>query len=270
MNSTPTGGHGRRLSLAAIGLLLALGVGMPWWALAHQVGEPPRPSSDSHAASTSGVADIAGATDSTGESVAPDSTEEGLAPDTTGEATGPGTAGEDAAPTAPDTHRAPRSAATPTPPVTLPASVPVRITIPAIGVDSPLHPLGLDAEGRLEVPSGERYGEAAWYDGSPTPGEAGPAVIEGHVTSQGSVPSVFFELGALAPGDLVDVERTDGTTATFEVYGAESFPKDSFPKTTVYGNTTGAELRLITCGGAYDAERRAHVDNVVVFARLVP
>lgn len=151
----------------------------------------------------------------------------------------------------------------------LPASEPVRVRVPAIGVDSPLHPLGLDDAGRLEVPSGDRYDEAAWYAGSPTPGELGPSVIEGHVTSQGSVPSVFFELGAVRPGDTVEVDREDGTTATFEVYGTDSFPKDEFPKTTVYGNTTGPELRLITCGGSYDAERRAHVDNIVVFARLV-
>lgn len=104
----------------------------------------------------------------------------------------------------------------------------------------------------------------------PTPGEAGPAVIEGHVTSQGSVPSVFFELGALEIGDLVEVGREDGTSVTFEVYGAQSFPKNAFPKTTVYGNTDGPELRLITCGGTYDPDRRAHLDNIVVFARMVP
>lgn len=140
--------------------------------------------------------------------------------------------------------------------------------VPAIDVDSRLHPLGLDDQGRLETPSGDRYDQAAWYSGSPTPGEPGPSVIEGHVTSQGSLPSVFFELGALEVGDEVEVDREDGTTATFEVYDAQRFPKDSFPKTTVYGNTTDPELRLITCGGAYDPEHGAHVDNIVVFARL--
>ncbi|WP_228386672.1 class F sortase [Ornithinicoccus halotolerans] len=151
----------------------------------------------------------------------------------------------------------------------MPRSAPASIEIPAIDVSSPLHSLGLNDDGTLQVPSGERYDEAAWYDGSPTPGEIGPAVIEGHVTSQGATPSVFFELGALEPGDRVRVTREDGSVAVFEVYAADSFPKDAFPTMAVYGNTDRPELRLITCGGEYDTDARAHVDNVVVFARLV-
>lgn len=239
------------MSFAAFGLLLALGVGLLWWALAHQVGEPPAPPAARNTAGPT-ESDLPGPT-----------------PDPVSDTTTPGVAGSAGEAATPG----PEESATPAPeestaPPTLPASEPVRVRIPVIDVDSPLHALGLDTDGRLEVPSGERYDEAAWYDGSPTPGEAGPSVIEGHVTSQGSVPSVFFELGALEPGDVVEVDREDGTTATFEVYGAESFPKDSFPKTTVYGNTSGPELRLITCGGEYDPEQRTHVDNIVVFARL--
>ena len=108
----------------------------------------------------------------------------------------------------------------------------------------------------------------AWYDGSPTPGETGPSVIEGHVT-WGGRPSVFFDLGALAPGDRVSVLRADGSIAEFEVYDAARYPKDSFPTLEVYGRTEGPELRLITCGGDLDADGH-HLDNTVVFARLVP
>lgn len=150
----------------------------------------------------------------------------------------------------------------------LPRSTPESVHIPAIEVTSSLHPLGLNDDGTLAVPSGERYDEAAWYDGSPTPGEVGPAVIEGHVTSQGSTPSVFFELGALQIGDTVEVSRQDGTVVTFEVYAIDDFAKDDFPTTAVYGNTDGAELRLITCVGDYDTQARAHVSNLVVFASI--
>lgn len=240
-------GRGRWLSLAACGLLLALGAGLLWWALAHQVGEPPSPAGTRHTASPAPSAD--------GRADAGEVTSGG----TRDTVDTPGTTGQTGEAVAPGDG----------PTGTLPASEPVAVRIPAIGVDSALHPLGLDADGALQVPSGERYDEAAWYDGSPTPGETGPSVIEGHVTSHGSVPSVFFELGAVEPGDLVEVDREDGSTATFEVYGARAFPKDSFPKATVYGNTGGPELRLITCGGAYDPELGAHVDNIVVFARLV-
>ncbi|MGB3256610.1 MAG: class F sortase [Ornithinimicrobium sp.] len=154
-------------------------------------------------------------------------------------------------------------------PLSLEPSEPVAVRISSSDISSELHPLGLTEDGALDVPSGNLYNEAAWYDGSPTPGEIGPAVIEGHVTSQGSTPSVFFELGSVAVGDEIEVDRKDGSTATFEVYDTGSFPKDDFPSLAVYGRTNHAELRVITCGGDYSAEQRRHVDNVVVFARLV-
>lgn len=150
----------------------------------------------------------------------------------------------------------------------LPPSPPESVHIPSIELSSPLHHLGLNGDGTLAVPSGERYDEPAWYDGSPTPGEIGPSVIEGHVTSRGSTPSVFFDLGALQVGDTVEVAREDGTVVHFVIYATDSFPKDDFPTTAVYGNTDVAELRLITCGGNYDSQAHAHVSNVVVFARM--
>lgn len=151
----------------------------------------------------------------------------------------------------------------------LPASPPVEVRIPAIGVTSPLHPLGLAADGTLEVPSGDLYDQAAWYDGSPTPGEVGPTVIEGHVTGAGGRASIFFELAALAPGDTVEVDRQDGRTVTFEVYRVDQFAKSSFPTVDVYGPTAGPELRVITCGGEFDDEVGHHTDNTVVYARMV-
>lgn len=136
-------------------------------------------------------------------------------------------------------------------------------------MDSPVHGLGLDAQDQLKVPSGDRYNEVAWYDGSPTPGEVGPAVLEGHVTGSGHNPSVFFELGATKKGDLVEVDRADGSTATFKVTDVRMYPKADFPRVDVYGATAGPELRIITCGGTYDGAARRHLDNVVVFAKLV-
>lgn len=155
-------------------------------------------------------------------------------------------------------------------PDALPASEPVVVRVPAIDVSSPLHALGLAEDGTLEVPTGERVDQAAWYSGSPTPGEVGPAVIEGHVTGPGGRPSVFFELGSLGPGDRVEVDREDGTTVVFEVYRVERYPKDRFPTVEVYGQTAGPELRLITCGGEFDESTGHHVDNTVVYARVVP
>lgn len=150
----------------------------------------------------------------------------------------------------------------------MPASRPVAIDIPAIGVRSPLHSLGMTAKGTLRVPSGSRYDEAAWYNRSAAPGTRGPAVILGHVDSPKDGPSVFFKLGDLRPGDRVRVSRDDGTVAIFTVDGVRSYAKDEFPTRLVYGDTPHAALRLITCGGTFDRATGHYVDNVVVFASL--
>ncbi|MCW1805990.1 MULTISPECIES: class F sortase [Brachybacterium] len=152
-------------------------------------------------------------------------------------------------------------------PTALPASEPTRVRLDGRGIDGNVFPISLADDGTLPAPSGARKDDAAWYDGSPTPGQPGPSVIEGHVT-YGGEPSVFFELGAVQKGDRVTVDREDGRTAAFEVYDVARFPKDAFPTEGVYGNTAGPELRLITCGGSVDGEGR-HADNVIVFARLV-
>lgn len=148
---------------------------------------------------------------------------------------------------------------------------PATLSIPAIDVESTVQPLGLNSDGSLEVPArGPLYDEAGWFTGSPRPGQYGPAVVLGHVNGRGGVPSVFFRLAELHAGDVVTVDRADGSAATFEVYLTERYPKDQFPTAAVYGDTAGPELRLITCAGTWDAAVGHYRDNTVVYARLLP
>jgi sortase (surface protein transpeptidase) len=146
--------------------------------------------------------------------------------------------------------------------VVLPASHPVAVVIPKIGVRSRLVDLGI-TDGTMDVP---KPAVAGWFTGGPTPGALGPAVIAGHVTWHG--PAVFYRLGKMRPGDQVMVTRKDGKTAVFTVTRVARFSKSRFPSQTVYGPIDHAGLRLITCGGTYDAARRRYLDNVIVFAKL--
>ena len=148
-------------------------------------------------------------------------------------------------------------------------SLPVSVDIPAIGVDSELLHLGDNADGTMQVPSLETSSdEAAWYEYSPTPGQIGASVLEGHVDSyQG--PAVFFRLGALRPGDAIDVTLADGITAIFSVTGVREYPKSNFPAKTIYGPTHYAALRLITCGGVFDYATGHYLSSTVVFASLI-
>jgi LPXTG-site transpeptidase (sortase) family protein len=145
-------------------------------------------------------------------------------------------------------------------------SVPVRLRVPAIGVDTALLRLGLDADGSVAVPPIEKDAPAGWYDGSPTPGQTGPAVILGHVTVGAYGDGVFRHLDRLRAGDRIAVRRADGTTAEFAVTRTRTVDKAHFPTSAVYGNVGRPELRLITCGGPRTGT--GYRDNVIVFAAL--
>jgi sortase family protein len=146
----------------------------------------------------------------------------------------------------------------------LPESVPLAVSIPRIDTRSRLVKLRLDDEGAMTTPAPP---VAGWFTGGATPGALGPAVIAGHVTWDGA-PAVFRRLGDMRRGDRVLVTRADGRTAVFRVSRVARFAKSRFPTEAVYGPIDHAGLRLITCGGTYDAAARRYLDNVIVFARL--
>ncbi|MFD0261109.1 class F sortase [Kitasatospora indigofera] len=140
---------------------------------------------------------------------------------------------------------------------------PVRIRIPRIGVDSALTDLQVQGDGHLGTPDDPQV--AGWWSQGPAPGAPGTAVIVGHVDS-GTGPAVFAGLSALRPGDTISVDAADGSTSTFTVQALRSYAKDEFPDDTVFGETPGPSLRLITCGGAYDRNSQEYLSNLVVFA----
>jgi hypothetical protein len=152
-------------------------------------------------------------------------------------------------------------------PPSLAASTPVSVDIPKIGAHSSLVQLGLNADQTIEVPPVSTPMQAGWYKLGPTPGEIGPAVILGHVDGNKQA-GIFYRLHELAAGDKVSVGRQDGSTATFTVQKVERDAKDAFPTDAVYGDTSTADLRVITCGGAFDSKAHSYVDNIIVFATL--
>jgi Sortase domain len=144
-------------------------------------------------------------------------------------------------------------------------SVPVRVDIPRIHVTSSLDRLGRAADGTVEVPSDWQV--AGWYAPGPRPGDPGSAVILGHVDSK-SGPAVFYRLRELDRGDEIKVARADGSTVRFIVERTQQYPKNRFPTDEVYYPTLTPALRLVTCGGDFDATAGHYRSNVIVFATL--
>jgi sortase (surface protein transpeptidase) len=169
---------------------------------------------------------------------------------------------------------APRTAATAAtvgsapvrPPVVVIVTDPAVVRVPAIGLDAPVGRLGLNPDGTLQVPTD--WGQVGWYQGGTAPGAVGPAVLVGHYDST-SGPAVFYRLGALLPGDRVEVASAAGATVAFTVDRVENVAKSTFPTDRVYGPVGRAELRLITCSGAFDHGRHHYLDNLIVYAHAV-
>lgn len=156
-------------------------------------------------------------------------------------------------------------------PLHLPASKPTHIDIPAINVHSPVIPIGKAGDGGLAVPQpGPHLNDVAWYKNSPTPGQLGPSVLEGHIdTLQG--PSVFLYLADLTPGDTISIARADDNVAVFTVNAVRSYPTHhAFPTRLVYGaggDLDHATLRLITCAN-FDDSTGHYEGNTIVYAHL--
>jgi sortase (surface protein transpeptidase) len=146
-------------------------------------------------------------------------------------------------------------------------SAPVRLRIPAIKVDASFVELGLNANKEIEVP--KSFTEVGWYIHGPTPGELGPAIVLGHVDSRVLGAAVFYYLGQLKPGDTIEIDRKDGSTAIFRVDELERYSQSDFPTKLVYGNIDHAGLRLITCTGTYDHSVKRYDHNLVVYASLI-
>jgi sortase (surface protein transpeptidase) len=144
-------------------------------------------------------------------------------------------------------------------------SRPVRLRVPAIGVDSSLQPLHRLADGSLQSPS--RWQRAGYYADGVLPGQTGPAVIAGHIDSTAG-PAVFYRLRDLRPGDSAGIVLADGRVLHFVVDRLIAYPKRNFPTEDVYGPTPLPELRLITCTGDFDPRAHSYLDNLVVYAHL--
>ncbi|MEU5308272.1 class F sortase [Streptomyces sp. NPDC021562] len=148
-------------------------------------------------------------------------------------------------------------------------AVPERIDIPDLGVQAPVVARGLDRDGGVDPPPFDQPGVVGWYRSGTGPGAAGTAVLVGHVDTR-TRPAVFYKISALRPGETIRVVRSDDTVAEFTVEDTRVLPRDHFDAQQAYGprEPGRAELRLITCGGAFDRTTGSYTANVVVSAYL--
>ena len=147
-------------------------------------------------------------------------------------------------------------------------SIPKRIIIPKIGVDAKVQDVGIGKTGNMAVPS--NYSDVGWYRYGPTPGERGSAVIDGHVNNGFGLDAVFKNLNTLKAGDDIYIENASGTKMHFIVeHVTESLAKNISPP-EVFALNDKARLNLITCAGAWSAQKMQYDSRVIAYAVLAP
>jgi LPXTG-site transpeptidase (sortase) family protein len=144
---------------------------------------------------------------------------------------------------------------------------PTRISIPKVDVQARIVAVGKADDGSIAVPTQDPVRYAGWYKLGVGPGDAGTAVIVGHVDTK-SKAAVFARLPELAKGDRIEVTRRDGHVVAFSVDSVERTPKTAFPANTIFAASAKPRLVLVTCGGPWIGGAIGYADNVIVYASL--
>ena len=148
-----------------------------------------------------------------------------------------------------------------------PPAPPVRLRIPSINVDAPVEHVGKTPSGAMDVP--ENVWHVAWYEPGTVPGNAGNAVLSGHLDDYRGEPTVFAYLYRLQPGDRVVITDEDEGVREFEVTKVASYGWNDAPLLEVFGPEDEADLNLITCGGTWNEAAQNYSERLVVYTRLV-
>ncbi len=141
---------------------------------------------------------------------------------------------------------------------------PLRLRIPAHGIDAPVEPVGLTERGNMDIP--QSAFSVGWYEHGFVPGDTGNAVLAGHRDTALGTPGIFWALSGMQPGEIIVVETENGPLK-FRVTRTEAFPYDRAPMQEIFGAASGRYLNLITCIGQWN--RQTYDRRLVIFAELM-
>lgn len=145
------------------------------------------------------------------------------------------------------------------------SGLPQKINIPEIGVNTNVELVGIDDNGRMEVPKDPN--NVGWFEYGPRPGEIGSAVIAGHLDSK-TGPAIFYKLSSLKINDSIEIIDQDGITHYFKVSDKKIYQDNNFPIDEVFTKSDSSRLNLITCAGTYDKVAKNYNNRMVIFGTL--
>jgi sortase (surface protein transpeptidase) len=139
---------------------------------------------------------------------------------------------------------------------------PVRLIIPAIGLNIPIQQVGVNTKGEMDVPD-SRTMNAGWYRDGTIPGRIGSAVLAAHVYA------AFSSLRSVPAGSDVYVVTEGNSTLHFTVDEAKTYRLDQLSPQTLFSQNDGQRLNLITCAGRFIPGLGTYDERLVLHARLV-
>ncbi|MFZ3580326.1 class F sortase [Virgibacillus sp. DJP39] len=143
--------------------------------------------------------------------------------------------------------------------------VPSSIQIKNISVEANVEHVGLQKNGKMDVP--KNYRSAGWYESGPKPGDQGSAVVAGHVNDPEGK-GIFWNLDELEAGDEVQITGKNGETLVFEVVDKKAYNLGEAPIDQIFGYTPRRMLNLITCTGDYIEDLGTYGQRLVVYTEL--
>ena len=136
-----------------------------------------------------------------------------------------------------------------------------RLSIPAIGVNAGIIPVGVTRAGHLAI--GRSVRDVYRWRHGVLPGQEGSAVLAGHTWSKG--PGVFDNLGKLRPGNVVVVGKN-----RFKVTRVRRMTGMSRQDVArLFSDRGKARLVLITCGDRNNLTG-VYRTRILVNAKLLP
>lgn len=147
------------------------------------------------------------------------------------------------------------------------SGIPKSIKIQKLNVNTSIERVGLDNEGRMDVPS--TFATVGWYELGYKVGGRGSAVLSGHYDDMFGKPAVFWDIGKLENGDLIEIVDTSDVTYTYKVIDKSNYPYNSLPMQKIFASNDKNMLNLITCSGTWDNSTRNYSTRTVVYAEQV-
>ena len=142
---------------------------------------------------------------------------------------------------------------------------PQRIRVDSLGIDMAIDPVGLAADGAMELPKDPSL--AAWYRFGPSPASAaGATVIAAHVDSLVYDIGPFAQLATATAGTEIVVTTEDGQDRRYAVESVQTVTKQDVPWDSIFDRSGSNRLTLVTCGGEFDYDALTYLSNVIVSA----